>query len=203
MGEHAGEAPPQRRGDLGQGAVVGPEAAPPLAHIHLDQRRDRAGMRGDRAGGLRVVGDHLHLGAGRVQLRHRVELLGRDADGVDLVGPPALGEEPGLGQGADGDGAVVGRGQAGHVAALRGLEVRAERHAGVARQRRGHGGEVPPQNADVEHQAGRGEVVERHPGDVTSPVRAAPNSASREGGEAGPRRSRLTMRCLHRSLMDS
>ena len=162
MGEHAGEARAQSRGDLRQGVVFRKEAAPALADIHLDQRRHRARVRGDGAGGVEVVGDDLHLGSGDVQLRHRVQLPGRDADGVDLVAPAALGEEARLRQGADGDRPVVGRGEAGHVAALGRLQMRAKRHARMAGDGRGHGGDVPPKHAEVEHQAGRGKVVERH-----------------------------------------
>ena len=83
------------------------DAAAGLADIDLDQRLERAGMRGDGAGDLDVVGDDLHRGAGGVQRGDGIQLRRGDADGVDLVAPAGLGEVARLGQGADGDRAEI------------------------------------------------------------------------------------------------
>ena len=110
MAEHAGQPRPERRADLRQQPdPSGGDAAAPLADIHLDQRADRPGMRGDGAGHLQIVGDDLDVGPRRIQRRHRIQLGRDDADGIDLVVPAGLGEIPRLGQGADRDRAEVRR----------------------------------------------------------------------------------------------
>jgi hypothetical protein len=103
MGEDAGELVAQGGGD-GAG-FVGRDAAAAFADVDLDQGAEAAWVSGDGSRGFHVVGDDLDVGARRVEGGHGCELLRGDADGVDLVVPAGLGEETGLGEGADGDGA--------------------------------------------------------------------------------------------------
>ena len=155
---------PSRVGDLQQQVIVRRHAAAALAGVDLDQRPRRLPVRGDRAGGVEIVGQHDDRGAGAVQLRHLIELLRRDADGVENVGDAVAGEILRLGQRRDGDAAgLAGDRQARHVDRLGGLHVRAQRHA-VARKRARHGADVALQDAAVEHQAGRRQIGELHAG---------------------------------------
>jgi hypothetical protein len=132
--------------------IVWPDAGAALAGIHLDQRARRRRMRGDGAGGIGIVGQHYDRGTALVQLGDLIELLRRDADRIQDVGDAVRGEIFGFRQGGDGDAAgLADQRQAGHVDRLRGLHVRAQRHA-VPGQRPGHGGEILQQDAAVEHQ---------------------------------------------------
>jgi hypothetical protein len=102
-------------------------------------------------------------GAGGVELGDLRQLLRRDADRVEDVGDAVGGEILGFGEGRDGDAAgLSGQRQARHLDRLRGLHVRAQRHA-LGGQRLGHAGDVAQQDRPVEHEAGRRQVGEVHP----------------------------------------
>jgi hypothetical protein len=192
MGQDAGAGTAEAPGDVEQGGAVGGDAATALATIDLDQRARRRGVGGDGGGDGGVIGDDHDVGAAGVQLRHRIELLWRDADRVQDVAEAVAGEVLGFGEGGDGDAARARerrvQGQAGDVHRLGRLHVRPERDP-VAGDGAGHGVEVALQDSAVEDQAGRGEVGELHGDSGVSSARSRGGRAGSPGGAGASRRN--------------
>ena len=105
-----------------------------------------------------LVGDGRDQAAG-MEVRHVVHQLGVEVQGL-------RGQQGGgvvvarLGQGADGDRPLAGCGEVGDVSILGGLEMRAQRHAGMPRDGFRHARDVALQDIQVEQQAGRRQVGE-------------------------------------------
>ena len=85
MRHHAGEQRAEPGCDVEQRRILRVHAAAPFPGVDLDQAARRSGMAGNRTRHGDVIGDYQHRSTGGVQLRHLVQLLGRDANGVENV----------------------------------------------------------------------------------------------------------------------
>lgn len=123
----------QDAADVGQGGVLGAQAAAVAVAVDLDLRRYReagaAGGLGDGLGLRPAVEQDAQAHAAPQEGEDARELVRGDADGVGEVGVAAVGEGLGLGEGGDGDRAGCPARvpqEGGDVEALGRLDVRAQ-----------------------------------------------------------------------------
>jgi hypothetical protein len=103
---------------------------------------------------------HAQIDAAAAQLDDRGQFRGHDAHRIEDVREAAIGEIAGLGQGRDGDAAIMAFDRpAADLERLRRLEVRPQHDAGRA-QAIAHALEVAIEDCPVENEGGRRQVVD-------------------------------------------
>jgi len=149
MGHDAGAQRSKGLADRDQRAGIGCDAAPMLARVDLDQnaQRNTLGFREGSDGACRfeVVGDQLQVHAAPKQGRHALQLRRNDADGIEQVAEPGIGQAFRFGQGRNGKAARLALDREPRdVHRFCRLQVRAQRQAAAAHRLR-HGREVRDQ----------------------------------------------------------
>ena len=144
--------------------IAGLNARAVAIAVDLDQHRKPVAGGARRGGdGLRaveVVEEDRQIGAAAAQIEHMIELVGRDADGVQDVLEAVADEILGFLEGRyrDRPRAALGH-DAGHLDALGRLEVRAQMHA-EARQTAAQTHDIGLHAVSVEQEAGCLQAVE-------------------------------------------